>query len=77
MQHTTIKEYQEMTRQRHKYNNKPVVDEGIRFDSKKEFARWRELLLLQKAGEISKLERQKKFELQPAFPAVLLDKGYY
>lgn len=67
MQHTTLEEYQEMTRSRHKYNNKPVVDEGMRFDSKKEYARWRELLLLQKAGEISRLERQKKFELQPAF----------
>lgn len=37
------------------------------FDSIKEFHRWNELKTLEKAGEISKLERQKKFVIQPAF----------
>lgn len=64
----TIEQYQEMTGHRHKYHNQPVVDEeGIRYDSKKEYARWRELKLLEKAGEISHLERQKKYVLQPGF----------
>ena len=40
--------------------------DGITFDSKKEYKRWRELCLLQKAGEITDLERQVKFELIPA-----------
>ena len=67
MANITIKQYQEMTGTRHKYNNKPVVVDGVRYDSKKEYARWVELLLLQKAGEIECLERQKKFELRPGF----------
>ena len=68
MANMTIADYQKMVGQKHKYHNEPVVDEdGIRYDSKKEYARWCELKLLQKAGEISHLERQKKFELQPAF----------
>lgn len=67
MANITIKQYQEMTGQRHKYNNKPVVVDGVRYDSKKEYARWVELLLLQKAGEIESLERQKKFVLRPGF----------
>ena len=38
---------------------------GIKFDSKKEGARYFELLMLQKAGKISNLELQKKFEICP------------
>lgn len=36
------------------------------FDSAKERNRWQELLLMQRAGKISHLERQVKFELIPA-----------
>lgn len=36
------------------------------FDSKKEAERYAELLLLQRAGKISNLQRQVKFELIPA-----------
>ena len=36
------------------------------FDSKKEYNRWCELCLLQKAGKISGLKRQVKYELIPA-----------
>lgn len=67
MANISIKQYQEMTGTRHKYNNKPVVVDGVRYDSKKEHARWVELTLLQKAGEIDCLERQKKFVLRPGF----------
>ena len=35
------------------------------FDSKKEHSRWLELSLLERAGEISSLQRQVKFELIP------------
>ena len=49
-----------------KYRNKKVTVDGVTYDSKKEYNRWRELCLLQKAGKISGLERQVKFELIPA-----------
>ena len=39
-------------------NAQPTVVDGIRFHSKREARRWGELLLLQKAGEITDLERQ-------------------
>lgn len=54
-------------RSRSKYGNHPVVVNGVRFDSEKEYARWCELQLLEKAGVIRDLQRQVKFELQPAF----------
>lgn len=46
-----------------KFKNQPIVLDGIRFDSRKEAARWIELRLLQKAGLISDLHRQVKFDL--------------
>lgn len=49
-----------------KYHNKTAVRDGIEFDSRKEAKRYRELELLQMAGEISELEIQKKFVLIPA-----------
>ena len=39
--------------------------DGITFDSRKEAARYKELELLEAAGEISNLERQVKFVLIP------------
>lgn len=50
-----------------KYGAKRITDPvtGEVFDSKKEFVRWHELRLLERAGKISKLERQVKFELIP------------
>ena len=51
---------------RSKYQNKKIVRDGITFDSMKEYRRWVELSLLEKAGTIQKLERQVKFELLPA-----------
>lgn len=46
-----------MTR-RSKFNAKPQVVDGVRFDSKRELKRWRELQLLERGGKISQLERQ-------------------
>ena len=54
-----------------KYGNKktPVQygDQTIVFDSKKEAARFEELIALQKAGEIIDIWIQYPFELQPGF----------
>lgn len=49
-----------------KYRNKKIELDGITFDSKKEARRYQELKLLEKAGQISKLELQKKYILIPA-----------
>lgn len=46
-------------------NNKTVTSDGIKHDSRKEASRWIELKLLEKAGEITELERQKKYVLIP------------
>ncbi|MGI6117809.1 MAG: DUF1064 domain-containing protein [Bilifractor sp.] len=49
-----------------KYHARKVFDEnGTRFDSAKELRRWKELQMLQKAGEIENLQRQVKFLLIP------------
>lgn len=49
-----------------KYRAKKTQYNGILFDSKKEMLRYRELLLLERAGKISDLELQKVYELIPA-----------
>ena len=48
---------------RNKYGAKKTVVGDIKFDSKKEAARWMELQLLEHAGVISELQRQVKIEL--------------
>ena len=48
-----------------KYNNRKTVVDGIKFDSKGEARRYSELKLLQRAGEISDLKLQPRFELLP------------
>lgn len=48
-----------------KYHNTKFTADGYTWDSNKEYNRWRELKLLQRAGEIWALERQKDFELIP------------
>lgn len=48
-----------------KYGNTKTMLDGMGFDSKKEAHRWRELRLLERAGEISGLQRQVKYELVP------------
>ena len=50
---------------RSKYGNTKTVINGIEFDSKKESERFLELAMLQKAGVIKNLERQKRFEIVP------------
>ena len=48
-----------------KYNNTKIRVDGRLFDSKAEAARWQELSLLERAGEITELERQVEYELIP------------
>ena len=48
-----------------KYRNTKTIVDGIEFDSRKEAARYKELKLLEAAGEISNLEMQVKFVLIP------------
>ena len=49
-----------------KYHNHKTTVDGIEFDSKKEARRYSELRLLEKAGQITNLQRQVKFCLIPA-----------
>lgn len=49
-----------------KYRNKKVQWNDNTYDSKKEARRHAELLLLQRAGQITNLETQVKFELLPS-----------
>ena len=49
-----------------KYKNRKVLVDGIKFDSEKEARRYRELKLLEDAGEITDLRRQVRYELIPA-----------
>ena len=48
-----------------KYGNRKIKRDGMVFDSKREADRWNELKLLEKAGQISDLRRQVKYELIP------------
>ena len=49
-----------------KYRNHKVTVNGITYDSKKEAHRHAELLLMERAGIISNLDRQIKFVLIPS-----------
>lgn len=48
-----------------KYGNRKTVVDGIKFDSKGEASRWCVLRVLERAGQISDLQRQVSFELAP------------
>lgn len=48
---------------RSKYRNIRTTVDGIAFDSKREAARWTELRLLERAGQIRNLERQVSYAL--------------
>ena len=50
-----------------KYKNREVrCADGTKFDSRKEYARWMELQMLERSGKITELRRQVKFVLIPA-----------
>lgn len=52
-----------------KYGNRKITRDGMTFDSIKEYRRWCELSLLERAGEITDLERQVKYVLIPSLYA--------
>ena len=52
---------------RNKYGNRKCTMDGFSFDSVKEMNRYADLKYMLIAGEISDLELQKEYELQPAF----------
>lgn len=54
-----------MSEQRAKYGNRRVEVGGIVFASAKEARRYQELVLLERAGEITNLQVQPEFELAP------------
>lgn len=49
-----------------KYHSKKITRDGMTFDSVKEHKRYQELALLERAGQVSDLQRQVKFELIPS-----------
>lgn len=49
-----------------KYGNTKIQYKGRVYDSKREFGRLKELELLERAGKITDLQQQVKFELIPA-----------
>ena len=49
-----------------KYHSRKITYNGMVFDSKKEYKRFCELSLLERAGKVTDLERQVKFVLIPA-----------
>lgn len=49
-----------------KYHAKKVKTADGTFDSQREYQRWCELKLLQRAGKITELQRQVRFELLPS-----------
>lgn len=48
-----------------KYFNRKVIVDGMKFDSKAEARRWRDLFWLQNGGVIRDLQRQVRYELIP------------
>ena len=54
-----------MAMYRPKYGNKKTTLDGITFDSKKEARRYSELLLQERAGVITNLQLQRRFEIVP------------
>lgn len=51
---------------RTKYHSQKVTRDGMTFDSVKEYKRYQELLLLERAGAIQDLKRQVEYILIPA-----------
>lgn len=56
-----------INKKRRKYNNTPTFVDGIKFDSKKESERYKEILLLKASGEIKEFVRQEPFKLGGRF----------
>lgn len=60
-----LRQFIQITTPKNKYKNEKVVTDGQAFDSKKEYYRYCDLKLLERAGEIFDIKRQVKYELIP------------
>jgi len=49
-----------------RYRNEPVIVDGVRYASKKQYTRWCQLQMLEKAGKVSNLRREVPFVIAPA-----------
>lgn len=56
----------EYAKYHNKYNNKKIETQDGTFDSQKEYGRWCDLKWMQRAGQITCLQRQVPFELIPS-----------
>lgn len=63
----SVEEWRKLQKAPSKYGNKKIEADGYTFDSKAEETRYRELLLLEAAGQVEDLVLQPSYELQPAF----------
>lgn len=52
--------------QKSKYGSRKITVDGVTYDSVKEYRRFKELSLLERAGAIQNLQRQVKYVLIPA-----------
>lgn len=52
--------------QKSKYRSRNITADGVTYDSVKEYRRFKELSLLERAGAIQNLQRQVKYVLIPA-----------
>jgi len=59
----TAAEFKKLKAKKSKYKAKKVVFDGIKFDSIKECNRYKQLLLMQKAGEVVKIELQPRYDI--------------
>ena len=59
MEVLTFEEIKALQKKKHKYQAKPIETKDGRFDSKKEWERWEQLKLLNKAKAISRLSRKR------------------
>ena len=57
-----------MVNSRSKYGNRKVARDGMTFDSVKEYRRFCELRLLERAGEVAGVRRQVKLYLRRKMP---------
>lgn len=62
----TIAEFNALKKKKPKYGNKKAEHNGITFHSIKERDRYKDLLLMEQAGEIAHLQRQVMFPLHVA-----------
>lgn len=55
---------------KNKFNNRKIIINGVKYDSKHEYERWKELELLNNIREITDLQFQVKFSICPKAPNV-------